>query len=216
MSDALQAMPMLRCGCRAMSMGLKAGEDETLRRPACVVHDCFDVMPDAPDLSARRARCTYYGKMPRHNECNYGGAGNTPCQCEQPSDGPLPFFKYLGVGSPTSLAQCVCGFYASAHYPKWAATLLVDREWYKVGRKIYSNPHSVHARTIEEAATLMEQRADDFRRMTKDTYLGQNAHVYGVVVSGLQEVPNPLKCREFRPVGPADYDEFYCGCHSWD
>jgi len=170
----------------------------------------------APDLSTRRARCAYYGKQPYKNECNYGGKHGELCRCEQPSNGPLPFFKYLGPGSPKSREMCRCGYYAIAHLPLWQATLNVDREWYKVGRKIHASSHKEHAVDVREAAQKMERRADDFRAMTRDTYLGKDCHVYGVEVVDLHQVPNPLKCKTFTPVGPAEFDEFYCGCHGWD
>ena len=50
--------------------------------------------PNPPDLSARRARCTYYGSSIKVRECNYGEKrGTIGCHCEQPSDPKaLPFF----------------------------------------------------------------------------------------------------------------------------
>ncbi len=39
--------------------------------PACVICGCSEVDPNPPDLTSRLARCHYYGKKPRHGECNY-------------------------------------------------------------------------------------------------------------------------------------------------
>ena len=66
-------------------------------------------------LENRRAQCHYYGMTTRHNECNFGGEGDKVCRCEQPSDPThLPFFEYLGPGSPLRLCKH-CGLGIGAH-----------------------------------------------------------------------------------------------------
>lgn len=54
------------------------------------------VDPNPPDLTSRRARCTYYGSSITVRECNYGEKrGTVGCHCEQPSNPKaLPFFEY--------------------------------------------------------------------------------------------------------------------------
>ena len=88
-------MPILKCGCRANSMGSTPGNRTT--RPACVIHSCFEVAEIQPDMTGRMARCAYYGRAVRNSECNYKGdvkeEGVWTCRCEQPS-GQLPFFKH--------------------------------------------------------------------------------------------------------------------------
>ena len=111
---------MMACGCAAQSMGLKAGEPESARRPACITHSCFDVAATGPDLTDRRARCAYFGKGGfRSYECNYQkrtGCTRAKCTCELPSDAALPFFEYHGPGSPWATTMCRhCKYYQSAH-----------------------------------------------------------------------------------------------------
>lgn len=88
--------PMMKCG-HAANAHNKDGD------PVCVIclggpgHEVDDA---APDLSERKARCTYYGKRSADgryrstNESNYGD--RTPgatCKCEEPSSNKLPFFR---------------------------------------------------------------------------------------------------------------------------
>lgn len=97
--------PMMECGHAANSL-LTRGDTQV---PACVI--CHGTNPGAtviaeapPDLSARRARCTYYGRVPsgRSHESNHGCKRGEPCRCEEPSsdgvnlDGPprLAFFQH--------------------------------------------------------------------------------------------------------------------------
>jgi len=66
-------------------------------QPTCPI--CFgidagaDTVIPTPDLIGRKARCAYYGKLPRKNECDVCRTGS-PCQCERPSSLDLAFFEY--------------------------------------------------------------------------------------------------------------------------
>lgn len=77
--------PIMKCGCVAMALGLKAGEDKTLTRPSCPIHDCFEISDSQPDLKSRIARCFYYGLKSKH----FG-----TCVEERPSSTSLWFFEY--------------------------------------------------------------------------------------------------------------------------
>jgi hypothetical protein len=83
--------PLLRCGCVAVSFDSQTG------LPACIVHlgdpRAEWVDNNSPDLTGRTARCTYYGAEHHKNECPKC-RGKTICECEEPSDFNLPFFKY--------------------------------------------------------------------------------------------------------------------------
>lgn len=84
-------MPYLTCGHQANSMGRKAGS--TVQQPACVICGCFDVAEEQPDLEGRMARCTFYGKRTRKNECNVCSKGDGICQCERPTSEAMAFKK---------------------------------------------------------------------------------------------------------------------------
>ena len=88
--------PMMKCGHAAQGTHhLPDGTDE----PCCII--CFGIHPGAnviddapPSLEGRMARCSYYGKPPRRNECDKCRSGGT-CQCERPSDPErLAFFQH--------------------------------------------------------------------------------------------------------------------------
>lgn len=87
-------MPMMRCG---HSDNGRDGDGN----PVCVI--CHGIHPGAeevddspPDLSARRARCNYYGTRPsgRNSESNYGTKRGEICMAERPSSPELPFFMH--------------------------------------------------------------------------------------------------------------------------
>jgi hypothetical protein len=90
---------MMACGCA--SQGVRTATKGVAHDPipSCLIHDCIEVATNPPDLSARLARCTYYGRRTslnaRHsrNECNYGQDKAAVCTCEQPSSPKLPFFE---------------------------------------------------------------------------------------------------------------------------
>ena len=83
--------PMMKCGhsANAISGG----------KPACVIcHGdprSLEVDNTPPDLSARQARCSYYGKTPngRNHSSDTCKRGEV-CYCEQPSSSSLAFFQY--------------------------------------------------------------------------------------------------------------------------
>jgi hypothetical protein len=112
----------MKCGCSPQ--GVISGTN----KPVCIVHDCTEVATP-PDLTGRMAYCAY-GK-----------------HAQVPSSTDLPFFEYLGPGSPESLEHCTCGYYQSAHNSPKITT---------------------------------------------------------------------VKCTNFTPKGPAEFDRYYCGCRGWD
>jgi len=84
---------LMACGHVAIATDNQTGE------PMCPI--CFDTPesriphPKPPDLSGRRARCSFYGRTStgRSHEsttCQW----HEPCLCEKPSDLALPFFSY--------------------------------------------------------------------------------------------------------------------------
>jgi hypothetical protein len=81
--------PMMKCGhaANAISNG----------KPCCII--CFmtigdDSMTpmDTPDLTNRRARCSYYNTQPNHK--HEGRCDRNICHCEEPSSSNLAFFEY--------------------------------------------------------------------------------------------------------------------------
>ena len=82
---------MMKCGHQAQGVDRDG-------KPVCVI--CAGVVPGAyeiaekPDLVGRKARCAYYGKMPRRNECSVC-TWDKPCQCERDSVLGLAFFEYV-------------------------------------------------------------------------------------------------------------------------
>lgn len=121
LAEQSNTMVMMKCGCASQTVRvMKDGS----RVPSCFTHDCLEVAESPPSLADRKARCAYYGKTtsPRGsygggNECNYGQRNAQRCTCEQPSSPELPFFEYLGPGSPYALTMCKCGYYEVAHGP---------------------------------------------------------------------------------------------------
>ena len=102
-------MPIMECGCQANSMGKPAGyTGESI--PACVIHSCFEVAGEQPDLRGRAARCFYYGKKTRKSECNYKGDvkedGIWICRCERPTTLDLPF---MAVKPDKEYDEFYCG-----------------------------------------------------------------------------------------------------------
>ena len=106
-------MPMMKCGCAAMATcSSRAGVDYDPPIPACIIHECYEVV-EAPDLSGRTAKCSYYGRLkPRHryanDECNYGCQGNISCKCGTvPSSMGLAFFSHH-PDKPQDKFYCGC------------------------------------------------------------------------------------------------------------
>lgn len=82
-----------------LACGHVAESTDVYGRPGCPI--CAGLDPGArtvvstPDLTKRRARCTYYGRglVPGKNECDICKRGH-PCQCERQSSLNLAFFEY--------------------------------------------------------------------------------------------------------------------------
>lgn len=109
-------MPMMKCGCAAQgTCSRKDGVDYNPPIPSRLTHDCTEIaetrLPDG-----RTARCTYYGKQPRKNECDQCRK-NGVCQCEKPSSPDLAFFVFQGEASPYATEICKCGMHKIAHRP---------------------------------------------------------------------------------------------------
>ena len=99
MSDVL-----MKCGCTAhATCSRKDGVKLDQPIPACVIHDCYDVADEKPDLAGRKARCTYMGSCrarrginsyrPGKEKPDYGtfdDAGHGVA----PSSFDLPFFHH--------------------------------------------------------------------------------------------------------------------------
>ena len=101
--------PLMKCGHSAQGVRhLKGKNAEILGEtiPACII--CAGLTPDAyiiaeePDLTGRKARCTYYGgptagrRMRNSAQCLFKGCKDGVCHCEQDSRVDLPFFEYGG------------------------------------------------------------------------------------------------------------------------
>lgn len=76
---------LMKCGCRAQGYTGKAGD----RKPICIIHDCTEVADEQPDLTGRKARCSYYGCGVK-----YGNRKDGKCHSEVDSSIGLPFFEY--------------------------------------------------------------------------------------------------------------------------
>jgi hypothetical protein len=100
LTEVKMERPLMKCGCVAQGV-LRARGGETLDPPipAYVVHECYDVADDKPDLTGRIAQCAYLPK------------GHAP----KPSSYDLAFFEYLGPGSRESSDLCKCGFSKKPH-----------------------------------------------------------------------------------------------------
>ncbi len=207
-------MPMMACGHRANSMGTPAGETES--RPACVICSCFIIASSPPDLTGRRARCHHYGQPTHRSECHWRGDRDGVCYCEQPSDAPLPFFEYLGPSSFTAAAKCVCGLYERPHWPPWELVVLVDRNWFKCGRIDFKRTATLYARTQEEANDAAEAKRVEFLNWNGLDGGTEDTKIFGARIRLLRRIRRTVKCPEFQPLGAAEFDSFYCGCHSWD
>ena len=101
--------PVMKCGHAANAMGKPAhytGEP----MPACVICECFEIAEEQPDLSKRKARCTYYGKPTRKSECDVcDKSEDRVCHCERDSDpNKLAFFEH----KPNNEFD---GFYCGCH-----------------------------------------------------------------------------------------------------
>lgn len=76
---------MMQCGCAASGSLTQAGQPALV---ACGRHSCTEVAEQAPDLTGRKARCSYGGK-------------------EVPSSKDLPFFQHK-PNEPFDRYYCGC------------------------------------------------------------------------------------------------------------
>jgi hypothetical protein len=86
---------IMECGCVSMTTHVQDHNGLGENHPSCFTHDCCIVKRNQPDLSGRKARCAYYGRPMRHNECN--ACSHRPdniCMCEKDSSVELAFFVY--------------------------------------------------------------------------------------------------------------------------
>jgi hypothetical protein len=201
---------MMKCGCAAQ--GLRH-MDDGLKVPCCITHSCIEVC-EPPNLKGRKARCAYYGKSTYKNECNYGQDRDSVCTCEQPSSLELPFFEFLGEGSPDSTERCKCGYMWIAHQPRWMAEIEVDQKWFKCPREKQINKREFHSPEGKQQE-YAEQEASFWRDRIGNEY-NKDTPVFGVEVKSVKPVQNPLKCKKFEAIGAQPFDKFYCGCRSWD
>ena len=90
---------IMKCGCAANSTcSRKGGVEFNPPIPLCVIHDCYEIAEKQPDLTGRKARCTYYGKSVKTSSYNANCCnkckGGSLCSCEEESSNKLWFFKH--------------------------------------------------------------------------------------------------------------------------
>lgn len=213
---------MMACGCKANSIGSQAGSDK--KGPACVIHNCFTVAEEQPDLTGRKARCAFYGKQTRRSECLYKGDvkenGVMICRCERDSALDLPFFKYMGPGSPSAALDCKhCHYHWIAHQPRFEYVLKFTRDWYKHKKIEQERTNHKH---MPDRETFDQWLEKDITRMIEASKRPMfpskepsKTVIYKIDIVSVTELPSG-RDHEFEPHGPYEFDEFYCGCHSWD
>jgi hypothetical protein len=107
--------PVMECGC--MGQGDWVGPDGK-RYYACVVHDLPQsamVRLEQPDLSGRRAECSYYPHGGKYGKCPLDYGRKDALEGRPPSSTSLPFFKYRGPGYNKN--HCAnCGAIYTHHY----------------------------------------------------------------------------------------------------
>lgn len=194
MSDAV----LMKCGCVAMATcSGKGGVRFDPPIPACIIHDCYEVASDKPDLNGRKASCSY---KPRGH-------------ADVPSSYDLAFFEYRGVGSPSATTQCKCGMNECTHWPRWRVEIKYARRWYKQARTEGVRTEEGFARTEEEAKLWAEaMRVRWLTWSPKDS----ETEVLEAEITSLNQIRNSNKCQKFVPHGPHETDNYYCGCHGWD
>lgn len=183
-------MPMMKCGCIAMTTCSGRGDvkyDPPI--PSCIVHDCFEVA-DTPDLTGRIAKCH--------------------CGATRQS-GDLPFFEYHGPGSREASERCKCGYFEQAHWPLWRAHIKVVRRWFA-----HERYESVERRDFHAPATYSNEGAEAQAEFWREQTHDEKTKVFSAEVIKVEPRASPLKCKEFKPIGPQQFDKFYCGCNGWD
>lgn len=88
---------LMKCGHSANATHIS--KDGT-KKPCCVICNCVDVDDNKPDLTGRKAKCTYYGMEVDHNETCFpklmtrNSRGRDCCGSIVDSSYDLPFFKH--------------------------------------------------------------------------------------------------------------------------
>ena len=96
----------MKCGCVAYAVNGNGN-------PACVIHMCEEVAESKPDLTGRKARCSYYGKEVYHCETYYpkmlttDSRGKKHCGSLVDSSYSLPFFSHKPT-SKEDVFYCGC------------------------------------------------------------------------------------------------------------
>lgn len=188
---------LMKCGCVAQGVLTSSkGQKFDPPIPACITHECYEAADKVPTLVGRMAQCSY---KPRGHAL-------------KPSSFDLPFFKYLGEGSPESVNKCKCGYNRIAHYPRWRADVRVIRRWFKIERDDSITSREFHALDEAVAKITAEREADFFRTQTHN----KDTEVFSAEVIRIAPVKSTMKCKQFDPTGAAEFDEYYCGCHGWN
>lgn len=190
-------LALMACGCTGMATHNNAHDELPAGHPSCITHmddprACQVAMPT--HLDGRQARCAYN------------------CGATRPSSVNLAFFEYLGPGSPSSKEQCKCGYYECAHWPLWKADIKYARRWFKIERHEGIHSFKEHLPDRETAELWAAKQPDRWLNWTNDP----ETKVFEVELIGLHQLRNTLKCKQFEPRGPQEFDKFYCGCHGWD
>lgn len=187
-------IPMMKCGCAAQGVcNSFNGVNYDPPIPSCIVHECIEIA-DSPDLSGRFAKCFYMD-----------------CSSVKPSSLDLPFFEYMGPGSPETQRKCVCGYYQIAHEQRWRATLKVLRRWFAIPHSEQIIVREFHA-PEELKSAFVDKEVEFFRQQTVD----EKTRVFGVEVLKVIPIKSTLQCRQFTAIGPQKMDKFYCGCKGWE
>ncbi len=99
---------IMECGCVGMVTHTQAHDGLEAGHPSCFTHDCCTVNRKPPDLKGRRARCAYYGRPVRRNECDTCAKRSEPiCMCERDSGTSLAFFVHQ-PSKPFDEFYCGC------------------------------------------------------------------------------------------------------------
>lgn len=78
---------MMKCGCSSNGAVLTSvGVEKIDPLPICITHQCTEPMESEPDLTGRKARCSYFGKRSIRS--------GKKCESEVDSSTKLAFFKH--------------------------------------------------------------------------------------------------------------------------
>lgn len=180
---------VMACGCT--SHAKRKTEDGYV--PACIVHDCIEVLDDQPDLIGRTAFCAY-GK-----------------HAEKPSSPELPFFEYHGPGSASARELCECRKHRSLHHPTWTATIRSVRRWFKYERFEEDRKVKSGQPTEEAAKAWAAKEVEIWLNWSKNPETKILEAELTSLVKGPPSINHPFKAR-----GALPHDKYYCGCYGWD